>query len=127
MDKIFKEPVSNEELSNAKATYLGDFVLAHAYLRDDNVLDAVLPPEIPIPPIAAPEAQLPPGRESEAGRSVGAPMGPRPPGLVQKCPSHPHTSRVDSVCEYVNQTKHHRPLRIRGTRPSSRRGRSTPR
>ncbi len=28
MDKIFKEPVSNEELSNAKATYLGDFVLA---------------------------------------------------------------------------------------------------
>lgn len=31
---------------------IGDYVLAHAYLRDDNVLDAVLPPEIPIPPIA---------------------------------------------------------------------------
>ncbi len=31
---------------------IGDFVLAHAYLRDDHVLDAVLPPEIPIPPIA---------------------------------------------------------------------------
>jgi AMP nucleosidase len=27
-------------------------VLAHAYLRDDHVLDEVLPPEIPIPPIA---------------------------------------------------------------------------
>lgn len=31
---------------------IGDYVLAHAYLRDDNVLDPVLPPEIPIPAIA---------------------------------------------------------------------------
>ena len=35
---------------------IGDFVLAHAYLRDDHVLDDLLPPEIPIPPIA--EVQL---------------------------------------------------------------------
>ncbi len=25
---------------------IGDYVLAHAYLRDDHVLDAVLPPDI---------------------------------------------------------------------------------
>ena len=25
MDKIIKEPVSNEELANAKATYVGEF------------------------------------------------------------------------------------------------------
>lgn len=31
---------------------IGDYVLAHAYLRDDHVLDAVLPPDIPIPSIA---------------------------------------------------------------------------
>ena len=31
---------------------IGDYVLAHAYLRDDHVLDPVLPPEIPIPAIA---------------------------------------------------------------------------
>ncbi|RJY10010.1 AMP nucleosidase [Aurantiacibacter aquimixticola] len=31
---------------------IGDYVLAHAYLRDDNVLDTEIPPEIPIPPIA---------------------------------------------------------------------------
>jgi AMP nucleosidase len=31
---------------------IGDYVLAHAYLRDDHVLDDVLGPEIPIPPIA---------------------------------------------------------------------------
>ncbi|WOI53631.1 AMP nucleosidase [Parvularcula sp. LCG005] len=35
---------------------LGDYVLAHAYLRSDRVLDDVLPPEIPVPPIA--EIQL---------------------------------------------------------------------
>ena len=31
---------------------IGDYVLAHAYLRDDHVLDDVLPTEIPIPAIA---------------------------------------------------------------------------
>jgi AMP nucleosidase len=31
---------------------IGDYVLAHAYLRDDHVLDAVLPAAVPIPPIA---------------------------------------------------------------------------
>ncbi|WP_443971243.1 AMP nucleosidase [Sphingobium sp. CR28] len=31
---------------------IGDYVLAHAYLRDDHVLDPVLPPEIPVPAIA---------------------------------------------------------------------------
>ena len=35
---------------------LGDYVLAHAYLRRDHVLDRDLPPDIPIPPIA--EIQL---------------------------------------------------------------------
>ncbi|HEX3701199.1 MAG TPA: AMP nucleosidase [Phenylobacterium sp.] len=37
---------------------IGDYVLAHAYLRDDNVLDRVLPPEIPIPPIAEVQVAL---------------------------------------------------------------------
>ncbi len=31
---------------------LGDYVLAHAYLRLDGVLDEDLPPEVPVPPIA---------------------------------------------------------------------------
>ena len=35
---------------------LGDYVLAHAYLRDDNVLDQALPTAIPLPTIA--EVQL---------------------------------------------------------------------
>jgi len=35
---------------------LGDYVLAHAYARIDQVLDHALPPEVPVPPIA--EVQL---------------------------------------------------------------------
>lgn len=35
---------------------IGDYVLAHGYLRKDNILDAVVPPEIPIPALA--EIQL---------------------------------------------------------------------
>ncbi len=31
---------------------LGDYVLAHAYLRDDRVLDDVLPPDVPLPTLA---------------------------------------------------------------------------
>lgn len=31
---------------------IGDYVLAHAYLRDDHVLDEMLPPEVPLPAIA---------------------------------------------------------------------------
>ena len=42
---------------------IGDYVLAHAYLRDEHVLDEVLPPEIPIPPIA--EVQVALGRAAE--------------------------------------------------------------
>ena len=42
---------------------IGDYVLAHAYLRDDHVLDDVLPPEIPIPAIA--EVQVALGRAAE--------------------------------------------------------------
>ena len=42
---------------------IGDYVLAHAYLRDDHVLDDVLPPEIPIPAIA--EVQLAMARAAE--------------------------------------------------------------
>ena len=37
---------------------IGDYVLAHAYLRDDHVLDKVLPPEIPIPPLAEVQVAL---------------------------------------------------------------------
>ncbi|MGZ5986162.1 MAG: AMP nucleosidase, partial [Caulobacteraceae bacterium] len=51
---------------------IGDYVLAHAYLRDDHVLDDVLPPEIPVPALAEVQqalqraAELVTGEEDEA-------------------------------------------------------------
>ncbi|MFM5892950.1 MAG: AMP nucleosidase [Novosphingobium sp.] len=50
---------------------IGDYVLAHAYLRDDNVLDTVLPPEIPIPAIAEVQIALAQAAEMVSG-DVGA-------------------------------------------------------
>ncbi len=46
---------------------IGDYVLAHAYLRDDHVLDPVLPPEIPLPAIAEVQQALAEAAESVSG------------------------------------------------------------
>jgi AMP nucleosidase len=48
---------------------IGDYVLAHAYLRDDHILDSVLPPEIPIPPIAEVQQALASAAEAVSGAS----------------------------------------------------------
>ena len=48
---------------------IGDYVLAHAYLRDDHVLDAVLPREIPIPAIAEVQVSLARAAELVSGES----------------------------------------------------------
>lgn len=47
---------------------IGDYVLAHAYLRDDHVLDPVLPPEIPLPAIAEVQQALAVAAEEVSGR-----------------------------------------------------------
>ena len=46
---------------------IGDYVLAHAYLRDDHVLDPVLPPEIPLPAIAEVQQALAGAAEEVSG------------------------------------------------------------
>ena len=55
---------------------IGDYVLAHAYLRDDHVLDDVLPPEIPIPPIAEVQQALQEAAEIVTG-ARGEALKPR--------------------------------------------------
>ena len=49
---------------------IGDYVLAHAYLRDDHVLDDVLPPEIPVPAIAEVQQALARAAETVSGESA---------------------------------------------------------
>jgi len=41
-----------------RTTLLGDYILAHAYVRDDHVLDRDLPPWVPVPPIAEVQVAL---------------------------------------------------------------------
>ena len=48
---------------------IGDYVLAHAYLRDDHIMDDVLPPEIPIPAIAEVQQALARAAETVSGQS----------------------------------------------------------
>ena len=49
---------------------IGDYVLAHAYLRDDHILDDVLPPEIPVPAIAEVQLALSKGAQKVSGQSA---------------------------------------------------------
>ena len=46
---------------------IGDYVLAHAYLRDDKVLDEMLPPEIPVPAIAEVQVAMATAAEAVLG------------------------------------------------------------
>jgi AMP nucleosidase len=46
---------------------IGDYVLGHAYLRDDHVLDAVLDPSVPVPPIAEVQVALQDAAERVTG------------------------------------------------------------
>ncbi len=48
---------------------IGDYVLAHAYLRDDHIMDDVLPPEIPIPAIAEVQQAIARAAETVSGQS----------------------------------------------------------
>jgi AMP nucleosidase len=41
-----------------RSQFLGDYVLAHGYVRDDQVLDNDLPPFVPVPPIAEVQVAL---------------------------------------------------------------------
>ncbi|MFT3987241.1 AMP nucleosidase [Aestuariivirga sp.] len=49
---------------------IGDYVLAHAYLRQDRILDTIVPPEIPIPALAEVQVAL-----QEAAASVTGEQG----------------------------------------------------
>ena len=55
---------------------IGDYVLAHAYLRDDHVLDDVLPPEIPIPALSEVQKALQAAAEMVTG-AAGDALKPR--------------------------------------------------
>lgn len=46
---------------------IGDYVLAHGYLRQDRILDALVPPEVPIPALAEVQVALQDAAEEVTG------------------------------------------------------------
>ncbi|MDR3499781.1 MAG: AMP nucleosidase [Parvibaculum sp.] len=54
-----------------RSQQLGDYVLAHAYVRDDHVLDQDLPPFVPVPPIAEVQVALQEAVERVTGLAPG--------------------------------------------------------
>jgi AMP nucleosidase len=48
---------------------IGDYVLAHAYLRQDRILDPLVPPEVPIPALAEMQVALQEGAAKVTGQS----------------------------------------------------------
>ena len=84
---------------------LGDYVLSHAYLRDDHVLDADLPPWIPVPPIAEIQIALQRAVESVTGLT-GAELKSRlRVGTVATTDNRNWELRYPELAERLNQTR----------------------
>lgn len=49
---------------------IGDYVLAHAYLRQDNILDDLLPPHVPLPALAEVQVALQEAAQAVTGESA---------------------------------------------------------
>ena len=47
---------------------IGDYVLAHAYLRQDRILDSLVPPDVPIPALAETQVALQEAAEKVTGQ-----------------------------------------------------------
>jgi len=54
---------------------IGDYVLAHAYLRQDRILDALMPPEVPLPALSEIQVALQDAAASVTGASGEALKG----------------------------------------------------
>ncbi len=84
---------------------LGDYVLAHAYLRDDNVLDGVLPPSIPLPTIAEVQLALTRAVEEETGVARGQLKERLRTGTVVTTGDRNWELRFDQIAVRLNQSR----------------------
>ncbi len=84
---------------------LGDYVLAHAYLRDDNVLDDVLPPSIPLPTIAEVQLGLTRAVQEITGIEGGALKEHLRTGTVVTTGDRNWELRFDQIAVRLNQSR----------------------
>jgi AMP nucleosidase len=84
---------------------IGDYVLAHAYLRDDHVLDDVLPREIPIPALAEVQVALQTAAQTITGESGDALKARLRTGTVVTTDDRNWELRYSSTAKRFNQSR----------------------
>ncbi len=84
---------------------IGDYVLAHAYLRDDHVLDRILPPEMPVPPIAEVQQALHRAAEIVTGDDADAVRDRLRTGTVVTTDDRNWELRYDEYALRFNQSR----------------------
>ena len=84
---------------------LGDYVLAHAYLRDDRVLDDVLPPSIPLPTLAEIQLALTAAVQEETGCSDSELKSYLRTGTVVTTGDRNWELAFDQIAERLNQSR----------------------
>ncbi len=84
---------------------LGDYVLAHAYLRDDHVLDKVLSPSIPLPALAEVQLALTEAVEIETGFSGSALKKHLRTGTVVTTDDRNWELRFEELAVHLNQSR----------------------
>ena len=88
-----------------RSTLLGDYMLAHAYVRDDHVLDKDLPPWVPVPPIAEVQVALQEAVEKVTGLT-GADLKTRMrTGTVATTDNRNWELRLTELNERLNQSR----------------------
>jgi AMP nucleosidase len=88
-----------------RSQMLGDYVLAHGYVREDHVLDQEVPPFVPVPPIAEVQVAL-----QEAVVNVTGLAGPEVKtrmrtGTVASTANRNWELRYDELFERLNQSR----------------------
>lgn len=84
---------------------IGDYVLAHAYLRDDHVLDSVLPPDIPVPALAEVQVALASAAADVTGERGEALKKRLRTGTVATTDDRNWELRINGIARRFNQSR----------------------
>jgi AMP nucleosidase len=88
-----------------RSQFLGDYVLAHAYVRDDHVLDRDLPPDVSLPAIAEVQMALQAAVEQVTGLTGGDMKTRMRTGTVFTTDDRNWELRYAGLFERLNQTR----------------------
>lgn len=88
-----------------RSQQLGDYVLAHAYVREDHVLDHDLPPWVPVPPIAEVQVALQDAVERVTGLEPDDLKTRMRTGTVVTTDDRNWELRVDNLYTRFNQSR----------------------